>query len=543
MLASCLLAVMASGQDVAWQAWGTSSRKIEGRVQAISDVNQDGHEDIVAVVGGTWCGPVGLPYSGAVWVLSGADGSLLYERLSLPLGGQTYFQVLAEGGDWNQDGVGDFASIQFGAGAQAATVHSGVDGSPLLTVPVGLPFAVLATCDVNGDGLCELIIGDQYVNVVSVLSHAGVLMYNLMGNPAMAIGSALTDVGDVDNDGGDDFVMGCVEPGGRGTNVIVSGRTGSYIRMCYGEQPGDMMFSSADRCGDVDRDGYQDFVVSTGVTAANRSGMVIFSSRTGQVLRSWYPTTAPEFGKTVSGRGVDYDGDGTPDVVTGARAELVSPQQSGAVYVMSGRDGSLIHRVISQPSPMGAFGQIGIFITGMRPPPGGHTGILVVPDPQALQSQGLCTLNPQMGRIRAHRGLPRTSELLGPACNGNLSTAPDLGLQSIGTTTIRAHLSDAPPNVPAVLLLGATNQTSWTPMPLPLDGVGLPGCLLRSPVDLLLVTTTGSTGMQAGYASLDLPLPAPLQGMGTWWVAAQWLVLGTPATFPGGMTQTVRWRR
>ncbi|HMX64956.1 MAG TPA: metal ABC transporter permease [Microthrixaceae bacterium] len=59
---------------------------------------------------------------------------------------------------------------------------------------------------------------------------------------------------------------------------------------------------------------------------------------------------------------------------------------------------------------------------------------------------------------------------------------------------------------------------------------------------LLALVTTGTSGQNLGYGYLDLPVPVPLAGQGLWWVSAQWLVLGTTATFPGGMTQAMRWR-
>jgi hypothetical protein len=42
---------------------------------------------------------------------------------------------------------------------------------------------------------------------------------------------------------------------------------------------------------------------------------------------------------------------------------------------------------------------------------------------------------------------------------------------------------------------------------------------------------------------LDLPYPVPTVGQGTWTLSAQWLVLGDAQTFPGGMSQAMRWRR
>jgi hypothetical protein len=95
-----------------------------------------------------------------------------------------------------------------------------------------------------------------------------------------------------------------------------------------------------------------------------------------------------------------------------------------------------------------------------------------------------------------------------------------------------------------VLLLGLST-TSWlgTPLPLALDPIGLPGCSLRTAVDLMHLTTTSNQTHPRGYVHLDLPYPVPTVGQGTWTLSAQWLVLGDVQTFPGGMSQAMRWRR
>jgi hypothetical protein len=189
----------------------------------------------------------------------------------------------------------------------------------------------------------------------------------------------------------------------------------------------------------------------------------------------------------------------------------------------------------------GPSGNIGYQVHGQRPWPGQHTANVIVTDPEAISVQP-CHL-PQ-GRISLYRGTPRTAGLLGPACPGNLTTAPNVGMQSLGSAGVRIHLSDAPPNVPALMMAGlSTTQFGGVPLPAALDPLGIPGCSLRTSVDLTCLATTGAAGQDAGYAHFDLPVPVPASGLGAWSVAAQWWVLGTSATFPGGVTQAVTWRQ
>lgn len=146
----------------------------------------------------------------------------------------------------------------------------------------------------------------------------------------------------------------------------------------------------------------------------------------------------------------------------------------------------------------------------------------------------------------AYRGLPRTAVELGPACPGNLASPPNIGMSALGatgTSGIRVHLSNAPPNSLAVLLLGlSTTHYYGVPLPASLDGLGLPGCQLRTSIELLCPALAGTVGTAAGHAQLDLGVPVPVSGQGIWDVSAQWWVLGDGTNFPGGMSQAVRWR-
>ncbi len=115
-------------------------------------------------------------------------------------------------------------------------------------------------------------------------------------------------------------------------------------------------------------------------------------------------------------------------------------------------------------------------------------------------------------------------------------------MSSLGPAGVRVHLSNAPPNSLAVLLLGlSTTQFLGAALPLALDPIGLPGCELRTSVELMFAVTTGTSGNDTGYAYVDINHPIPTVGNGTWSVSAQWLVVGS--TFLGGMTQAIRWRR
>lgn len=538
-----VLAAVACGgavfaQEQVWGTWGNPNLQIDGNNAVVGDVNQDGHEDIAIISNGR-CNAVLPSY---VRMLSGRDGAVLYDVPALFVANGPTIRDIAAAGDWNHDGVPDFATMQYAAPFANFVVHDGATGATLFVQPQ-VADEICADVDVDGDGWNDMIaanrVGPSGLGLVTVRSHNGTLLYQFAGTPALQLGNYVTKIGDIDDDGCGDFVVTGLDSALRGASIVVSGSAGTFLRICYG-QPGDFMSSCVDAAGDWDGDGYQEFVV-----ASIAGSCAVFSARTGQMIRSWYSTTSGSFAGFVAGRGIDYDGDNFPDIVAGDLLAISPTGTAGMVYVLSGRDGTTIHRLVSTMEPAG-MGKIGAWVNGLRPGPGSHVGTVIAPDKQATLAGGVCPVGPIESIVRAYRGLPRTSQVLSPPCAGNLAQAPDIGLQSLGvypTSIVRVHLSDAPPNVPALLLLGAVGQATWVPTPLALDGIGLPGCSLWGPVEVMTLMTTG-TGTNAGYCRVDLPLPVPPgMGVGTWWVSAQWLVLGTTATFPGGMTQAVRWRR
>ncbi len=92
-----------------------------------------------------------------------------------------------------------------------------------------------------------------------------------------------------------------------------------------------------DGAGDVNADGYADFVVGS------ESFARVFSGKDASVLHNLTGNSGGEdFGQAVSGAG-DVNADGYADVIVGARNASITEVQSGSARVFSGKDGSLIH--------------------------------------------------------------------------------------------------------------------------------------------------------------------------------------------------------
>ncbi len=543
-----LLTFAAAGaaQELAWTIVGRDNMPSGGtrilgyKMAAIGDVDGDGHEDLLTIARAS-CNAPSLDY---LWLVSGATGLLIREVPTPPPLGVLQYYCIDSAGDWNQDATPDYlAGVHDNGllGGGFAVVRSGVDDSILATLP-STALQVCGGMDVNGDGRPDAVVGWEYGanwwGQADVYSNSGQLLYRLTGdpnaNPPLAIANCFTRLNDIDDDGADDFVMGCYDFSASGSNVIVSGRTGATIRICTG-QPGDVLCEALANCGDIDGDGYEDFAASSaGNGGAAVKKVRVFSSRTGQVLHGW--DAAPNTGFSYQlGGGVDLDADGVPDVVSGGD-EWVSANLRGVLYAWSGRDGSLIARVVPHVSNM----RIGNWSAALRAGPGDETGLFLVSDDWWAQSS--CATN--LKAIHAYRGLPRTSRRSGAACPGTLQSAPQLGMQSLGSTGVRVHLSGAPPGAPAVLMLGlSTTSIFGIPLPLALDPLGFTNCSLRTSIDAQFLAVTGTTGLDAGYVRLDVPHPVPASGQGLWTLAGQWVVLGAGMEFPGGLTQVITWRR
>lgn len=91
------------------------------------------------------------------------------------------------------------------------------------------------------------------------------------------------------------------------------------------------------RVGDVDGDGVED--IGVGVPASDTA--YVYSGKDGSVLHTLTGTGGANFGASVAAAG-DADGDGVADIAVGATNDSNGAATTGAVHVLSGKDGSTI---------------------------------------------------------------------------------------------------------------------------------------------------------------------------------------------------------
>lgn len=117
--------------------------------------------------------------------------------------------------------------------------------------------------------------------------------------------------------------------------------------------------------GDVNGNGTADVVVGARNETVGPTPQVgqahVFDGSSGSVIRTLLspnPISSGFFGSSVSGAG-DVDADGTPDVLIGAPGETSSfVEEAGRAYVFSGANGSVLRSLVSpEPQTSGSFGR------------------------------------------------------------------------------------------------------------------------------------------------------------------------------------------
>ncbi|PCJ55218.1 MAG: hypothetical protein COA70_02950 [Planctomycetota bacterium] len=250
-------------------------------VAGAGDVNQDGFEDVI--VGAVGADSPGLPSTGSVYVYSGADGSQLYKWTGTQLSDQFGFTVAAAG-DLNADGFADVV-----AGTSQSTpgvlgrvmVYSGVDGSVLYqfdpsTAVSGFGTSIDMLGDVNADGTIDFILGERNENSGGLFGNGsatvysgldGSVLYKLFGeNSFDGFGASVSRAGDINQDGYDDFLINAdaINLGGlsdTGAVYLYSGADGTLMHRFDGQFQGSFFGRSISGGGDVNADGLPDLLI------------------------------------------------------------------------------------------------------------------------------------------------------------------------------------------------------------------------------------------------------------------------------------------
>ena len=346
---------------------GESDDNFGTSVSGAGDVNNDGVVDIV----------VGAPdgryiydsssVRGTVRLFSGVSGSIL--RTYYGNSSNDKFGLSVSGvGDFNNDGTSDvivgapFAKDRdvFGwSSPGAARVVSGSGGSLFyvdgLSAYSGLAHSVSGAGDVNNDGFADIIIGVPYddyngkdsgeARVYSGASGNSLGRYR-EGSADDHFGWSVSNAGDVNNDGFADFIVGAPRDDNNGVNSgsawVFSGVDRSILYIFNGDFPYAGFGWSVSNAGDVNGDGFADMIVG-----AISGGARVFSGVDGSILYTLNDDSENQSvasSVSVSSAG-DVNNDRFADFIVGSPHDDKNGFNSGSARVFSGIDGRIIYTI------------------------------------------------------------------------------------------------------------------------------------------------------------------------------------------------------
>ncbi len=227
-----------------------------------------------------------------------------------------------------------------------------------------LGISVASAGDVNADGYDDLVFGAPNANggVGQVLVYSGVssaVLHSIDGAPGILnFGQSVDGAGDVNGDGFGDFIVGASDAIAAGSATVFSGLDGSVLHTFVGSAQFELFALSVGGAGDCNGDGFADVVIGAPWAGNNgfQSGRVtIYSGVDGSTIA--FQDGAGEnarLGWSVSGAG-DVNADGFADVIAGAIGQSgVANPLDGEAFVISGMDGSTLHSLTSDEAD--AFG-------------------------------------------------------------------------------------------------------------------------------------------------------------------------------------------
>ena len=345
-----------------FNAGASTSDELGEEVLGPGDLDGDGIADYVVA---------DLGYDsdrGRVRARSGATGLTIWVVEGEDLNDH-FGHAMAAMGDLDGDGVPDIAvSAPYndsGAwnGGEICTL-SGATGSRIWSV--GSPTTnrylgkAMAAADVNGDGYKDAIAGMPDADNGVYIEAGKISAYSGFGGSFLGdqygtgsdrrLGSSVAGLSDINGDGCDEVVVSAPrrDSGGHTDNgrvsifsgAVLTGASGTLVLdRVSGGQTGEEFGTSVANAGDVDGDGYDDFLVGAqfyddSLGNADVGRVSLISGSTFAELASFEdpsPAESTNFGRTVAGGG-DVDHDGIPDLLIGAPGwEIGYNNAAGAV--------------------------------------------------------------------------------------------------------------------------------------------------------------------------------------------------------------------
>lgn len=279
----------------------------------IGDIDGDGGDDLILGQ------PNAETNSGRVEVYSGRTGALLYHYSGEPIAAKLGRDV-AGVGDVDGDGLPDFAFVSRYLSDGRVAVHSGRDGSEILTLDRDWPRRIAGMGDVNDDGRDDVAVGGWTSPIgglgITVFSGAdGGVIHNLI-RPHLGdslFGWTLAGGHDLTGDGVGDLLASGAHQGGLAPRAyVINGRTGETTPLTApADFPRNGLFAYAVNLADVNGDGSVDAIVTdtwADVVFETGSAGTVHYSKPSRLGRGGVFGTEVAVG--------DVNGDGFADIIT-----------------------------------------------------------------------------------------------------------------------------------------------------------------------------------------------------------------------------------
>lgn len=336
---------------------GTTSSRMGYMVAGMGDLDGDGKADFAVSEKGyqSNLGRVqifrGLASPGNPSMTLGQKSGLRFAYLG---------KKLASLGDVNGDAKSDYAASALGTyptTPESVTVISGNDHSTLYTIATSTPgdgfgSALAKISDINSDGRADFAVGIEYGQNASGVytgkvefrsGSNGALLGTVLGDtasPFNRFGSSLATVGDLNNDGALDLLVGAQEwSAQKGQVKVISGKAPfSVIFTIAGTANGDKLGFALTGLSDLNGDGKPEFAASAPKfgSASGPGKVIVYSGSNAAPLMTIIGAgSVDEFGSSISHAG-DQNGDGKGDILIGAPKNAAGGINAGRVYLYSG---------------------------------------------------------------------------------------------------------------------------------------------------------------------------------------------------------------
>ena len=383
-------------------------------VSEVGDINKDGINDLVIGASAISTAYVVFGRSSGLTNIDLTTVDLSASKKGFKITGQSPGDLLGASvsgaGDLNHDGIDDFvisahqafstkgaAYVVFGrssgfANIDLTTADLSASGKGFIITGESsgdlLGASVSGAGDLNHDGIDDLVIsasgafgsrgavyvvfGSGFVDMkVPNDLHTFGSGFTIIGNTnGVSFGDLLSVVGDLNNDGIDDFVICATKSSAsKGAVFVVFGKTGGSADIDLSTtdlhtigrgfkiigSSGDLLGSSVGRAGDINNDGIDDLVIGAAGSSSNKGAAYVLFGKTGGFVNIDLATidlstsgtgfkitgqsSGDYFGCSVGGPG-DLNNDGIDDLVIGAGG---FSSNKGAAYVVFGKTGALLN--------------------------------------------------------------------------------------------------------------------------------------------------------------------------------------------------------